>query len=995
MYNNDTLALWDTYVLANVGPKEARTFRNATLNPKTEFHNRVVLPQHFRDDTTPGFYLAVSDKEFVEGRNHYSSEKLVGAPIHEFTKQTYFTNPLRITKPLLLDPDDWKFLGLKEGQKFFWEPPKERVALGLRQTFTFEFDVNDIDFFRRQMGWLRSSSGKDRDSTMGALFRACSQWVDFEGITVTWSGNKSLHIHLVFHTGLATTMVAGDPRDGLKHHWDKLKELVVATLQPDAEPDTSLKEPEKYRRLPHGSRALDRPNLLGMPAGLPVPQITLWEMYRDRAPNGADRSFFSPTTFAQTYAKRSAKPSTRGLSLDLLPFTPEFEYCKQQMRQIYDGVARWPQFHDFEQHEGNLRARFYNSPGDKKPDSFMDWDWQTVNIVGGKSNPMGLTPQTSPRLPKPLGEMVAQWLADYEAKQADRTLTGRQRTPIESKFAQDAVDEEAAVAAIGGILRDILMSERGGNHFISAPEGISKSRSLIAATPNAWKRLELNGGKHPTLIMYAFDTKDAAEEKAAEFNAQHGSKRPFGREFVGVVLKSFSHLYADACDQLGVKELTLADAAQHGHGSLFKAIEARQPDVILAFEAYYRAIHRRLGRDMVPVIFTVHEVAHEWMKMTHTRQMFARAYWRETDPQRRHHLCQEETRLGLLIHDEINVSDLILQVKDEDALWVETMVATASKTWSSMTAAEQWTVYEAHRLAASPSERMSFALAGQIAEADGWDKVATTYSGEYGEPTDRIANGVVFEDIYAKAMGAEWRIQVQPWPEKVAPKAIVLTTETVPTAVVRKIGAPWAVIELDTPSIDRNEVEVRLSMEVRSQRLGDLVLEEQKAWGGPLHVISNKVAHLTNTKTHAKAKGSNAYIGCDVLQTMAHMAVEQFEQLEALNAWTGRDDLVLARHMDEFNQTAGRNLGFRFRDGARHVLLIHSRLYRHLANRGALALARYDLTKAVTRRDKQKAVAPQKPPAPKPVPTITAKPDPNAKRKLAAIREKLLQERYG
>ncbi len=63
---------------------------------------------------------------------------------------------------------------------------------------------------------------------------------------------------------------------------------------------------------------------------------------------------------------------------------------------------------------------------------------------------------------------------------------------------------------------------------------------------------------------------------------------------------------------------------------------------------------------------------------------------------------------------------------------------------------------------------------------------------------------------------------------------------------------------------------------------------------------------MTDTMTHASARGSNELIGKNVVQTMTWMTPGEYEALQALNAWTGRGDLVGLRHIDEFNQTAGR-----------------------------------------------------------------------------------------
>ena len=71
-------------------------------------------------------------------------------------------------------------------------------------------------------------------------------------------------------------------------------------------------------------------------------------------------------------------------------------------------------------------------------------------------------------------------------------------------------------------------------------------------------------------------------------------------------------------------------------------------------------------------------------------------------------------------------------------------------------------------------------------------------------------------------------------------------------------------------------------------------------------------------------------------------APAEYERVQALNAWMGRSDACLLRHIDEFNQTAGRNMCFRGREGVQHHLLVNPRLYALLME-GALGRSRYDL----------------------------------------------------
>lgn len=127
-------------------------------------------------------------------------------------------------------------------------------------------------------------------------------------------------------------------------------------------------------------------------------------------------------------------------------------------------------------------------------------------------------------------------------------------------------------------------------------------------------------------------------------------------------------------------------------------------------------------------------------------------------------------------------------------------------------------------------------------------------------------------------------------------------------------------------------------------------------------IISNKVAMLEGTMTHARARGSNDLIGENVVQTMTWMTPDEYERLQALNAWTGRTDLVGLYHIDQFNQSAGRNLGFRRQGAVKHHLLINLRLFEVLLDHkaGVLGRARYGLRLLLDRHQRYEATGRRK-----------------------------------
>ncbi|MFC4173389.1 hypothetical protein ACFOYU_15190, partial [Microvirga sp. GCM10011540] len=118
----------------------------------------------------------------------------------------------------------------------------------------------------------------------------------------------------------------------------------------------------------------------------------------------------------------------------------------------------------------------------------------------------------------------------------------------------------------------------------------------------------------------------------------------------------------------------------------------------------------------------------------------------------------------------------------------------------------------------------------------------------------------------------------------------------------------------------------------------------------------------TDTITHASARGSNDLIGRNVVQTMTWMTPDEYERLQALNAWTRRSDLVGLRHIDEFNQSAGRNLGFRRQGEVKHAFLVNLRLFDVLMEHRSKVLgrARYGLRLRLDRHQRYEAVGRKK-----------------------------------
>ena len=939
-------ALWARFFEPTLGKRAANQFRRAMRQSGDAFAHHFLNPHLFRPDLGAGLYVPVDITKFSDGRNHLLAETIttrpweIGVDGDPRMGVSYFANPLRIG---VQRPDP-----LMEG-RWVWEAPSHRVILAPIQVFTFEFDQPSVAFLGQQLAWMRSSKNP-LDCPMGALYRHCSTYADFAGITVNYSGNKGVHVHIAFRTDLAVAAFPGlgtagmAIREGLIDHWNRLHPDVLRVLGvPEGiTADTSVRFPEQFRRLPNGLRELEKPSLLGVPAGEFVPQVTLWERWVERAAKVADNLFFMPAAFTARPAvtsavARSARPQSSSTFRGRLT-EAEFQCCHDHLAAHF---GDWPKFVRLEHVAGGWQARFQNDADDRTPSSIMKEGYRDIMLNG-----RGVEHLRPRRLPLPLGVMMKFWVNAHRRDQGAKPwemveipATPQVPSTEPCRFASAigaAATKVEASSHLRRALRAIMLKHEVA--LVSGPEGVGKTSSLFADHRRIHNAV-LRGERVPS--MYAFNDYATAGTKCSDFNRQHT-----GRGFQAVVLPSFSEAYKIARADLGRHEITTAIAADAGFTNLWAAINRLQPEVIDHFRATHAAMWREIG-DRLPVLFSVHQVAHAWNDHTPTRAMWDRHFWDSPFADKFHvRNCRRRMTLGLLVHDEVEVSDLVVMHRTEVVDWVRRLAEAAPKVWGANRGdlAGQWSSYRRF-CAENPLpviggavQEVGFQTAREIAriQTSDWALVETGWSGDYGdEDEDRF-------DLYASTVGRSWRVAPRAWWNGLAKRVLVLTTEALPTALVRRIGAPWHVAEYEASGLERDIVTVVTGRDVRAAKLPLVVQAFQQEHPG-VAMISNKVAMLGDTATHARARGSNAYIGRDVAQTMTFVSPDEYERLEALNAWCGRDDLVGVRHVDEFNQSAGRNLGFRRQGDAQHWLLISPRLLGRLLARQSLGRARYDL----------------------------------------------------
>ena len=172
----------------------------------------------------------------------------------------------------------------------------------------------------------------------------------------------------------------------------------------------------------------------------------------------------------------------------------------------------------------------------------------------------------------------------------------------------------------------------------------------------------------------------------------------------------------------------------------------------------------------------------------------------------------------------------------------------------------------------------------------------------------------------------------------------MLTTEAVPTRIIETIDRESAdqgekqddrfkVYDFGLPDSARDTVTIELQRACKKETLPELVrvYREQCPQAEMIaDMVKNRISEVEVT-THMSAKGSNSYIGLDIAAFYNAPSPALFGELGVLNTRFGRSDLVRLFYIDRFDQTCGRNRGFRGEQGRDHKAVFPPRWYSWLA----------------------------------------------------------------
>jgi hypothetical protein len=287
-----------------------------------------------------------------------------------------------------------------------------------------------------------------------------------------------------------------------------------------------------------------------------------------------------------------------------------------------------------------------------------------------------------------------------------------------------------------------------------------------------------------------------------------------------------------------------------------------------------------------------------------------------------------------VIVDEVTAHDLVSLHPAEIVEWVR-RCATETRLAQSFDIAERYTKFVAY-LTEHPCKEMTWNHFLEVLKCEYTDEHIV-------EVCDREVPFDDKEGIYAKIVGQRYYVRSRGWWNYFW-FVTMLTTEAVPTRIIETLDRESAnrgelqddrfkVYDFGLPDSARDTVTIELQRACKKETLPELVRayhEQCPSVEIIADMVKNRISEFAVT-THMSAKGSNTYIHSDIIGFYSALSPALFGELGALNTRFGLSDLVDLFYIDRFDQTCGRNRGFRGEEGRDHRAIFPPRLHNWLA----------------------------------------------------------------
>jgi hypothetical protein len=463
--------------------------------------------------------------------------------------------------------------------------------------------------------------------------------------------------------------------------------------------------------------------------------------------------------------------------------------------------------------------------------------------------------------------------------------------------------------------------------LIRGPQGCGKSTKTMTKIPTIHEN-------DPGVIFFSSPSIQQAQEKSDTFERVNKDER-----FIPFSYLSLTALYERFCPS--PDRLDHIDILEKGGSSWLHAVYERQRDVYDAMFAYRCRLLDLRGEGKIPVLFGTHETMRQHVSNGMTRLFYSPGFsdnWFETmtlqdrENWRNRLLCQNW--IHRVVVDEVTAHDLVSVHRAEIVEWVQ-RCATDIGFHQIHDIAERYTQFKNY-LSKYPCKDMTWNLFLEVIKYEYTDEHIVTVS-------DRE---VPFDDtdgIYAEMIGQHYYVRSRGWWNDFW-RVTMLTTEAVPTRIIETIDREAAsreeeqddrfrVYDFGLPDSSRDTVTIELQRACKKETLTELVRayhDEYPTSEIIADMVKNRISEFAVT-THMSAKGSNAYIGSNIIAFYNAPSPALFGELGALNTRFGRSDLVRLFYTDRFDQTCGRNRGFRGERGRDHRAVFPPRLHSWLA----------------------------------------------------------------
>ena len=219
--------------------------------------------------------------------------------------------------------------------------------------------------------------------------------------------------------------------------------------------------------------------------------------------------------------------------------------------------------------------------------------------------------------------------------------------------------------------------------------------------------------------------------------------------------------------------------------------------------------------------------------------------------------------------------------------------------------------------------------------------------------------------LYTAVTGQQHYAKPLDWWEHLNCRLIVTTTEHKPKFAIREIGnrqrarnrrerqsaeqrgtfwrakPVWNTFTYDPAGhipAERMRAQIYLDTRARAPREGQADFHAVDAIQREIHkthpeswIISNIIDGY-RVITPRKAKGSNQFIGQKVFYVMMFLAGSRYGDLLIENEVLNLDCAVQLEYLDEFDQMAGRTLGFCYQSGSEFIAIVSPRLWSQISH---------------------------------------------------------------